>query len=491
MKTYCHFLCSILFFLPLMMFSQDGTFDPTFGDNGYILTNNDTTCSAYDLVQQTDEKLVVTAGEHWSQNEIPSLIRYHTDGTLDLTFGDNGSTLTGIGRGKVDLQSNEKIIVGGISEDTYVTRRYTDLGVLDTSFADNGTLEPIGNASLMTVLDDNNLLLIGLEIDGTDGSIILQKYLPNGAIDVNFGANGISSIPVLAEGLSLSRFMIQNDGSILVLLTRGHYNSPEVILIKVLATGFIDSSFGNNGFTIKNIPVTPGYGESISARGIDVAQNGNIFICGKSGTRQTGINPYLLRFLPNGQIDGSFGDNGFYYLPNNFRWPIPFQMIIQENGRILIAQIKDPYEPGYVFSISRHFPNGSIDPSFTLDELESDQIWGYGIIMQSDGKIVGFGRKLDTSCSMFIGRYNNNPLGVPEFETEEFTVFPNPSEGLFTLKSNSDFDSETTYVVTDISGKVIQKGVLQNSETTIDLSEAQNGMYFLKTTNNVIRLLKH
>lgn len=68
------------------------------------------------------------------------------------------------------------------------------------------------------------------------------------------------------------------------------------------------------------------------------------------------------------------------------------------------------------------------------------------------------------------------------------TIYPNPSNGLFNI--SLIINKNTPYIITDITGKFITKGILINSNTTINLSEITNGIYLFITEEKSIRLIK-
>jgi hypothetical protein len=111
-------------------------------------------------------------------------------------------------------------------------------------------------------------------------------------------------------------------------------------------------------------------------------------------------------------------------------------------------------------------------------------------ILQEDGKIISLGTTFwyNGIEDIVLLRHNNNPLSVPEFEINKITIYPNPSNGIFTIEHK--FFEPTAYQITDITGKMIGKGELVKKQTQIDLSSAQSGVYFLKTSSGVFRLLK-
>ena len=59
------------------------------------------------------------------------------------------------------------------------------------------------------------------------------------------------------------------------------------------------------------------------------------------------------------------------------------------------------------------------------------------------------------------------------------SIYPNPSNGLFTIKS--DFEGSVTYEIIDIMGKQINKTEkLIKGENTIDASSFNKGLYLIK-----------
>jgi hypothetical protein len=64
----------------------------------------------------------------------------------------------------------------------------------------------------------------------------------------------------------------------------------------------------------------------------------------------------------------------------------------------------------------------------------------------------------------------------------ELLLFPNPTTGQCRL-SCKQFTGETSVTVTDVLGKGVLKKIMTDSETSLDLSEEQNGIYYIILTN--------
>ena len=67
-------------------------------------------------------------------------------------------------------------------------------------------------------------------------------------------------------------------------------------------------------------------------------------------------------------------------------------------------------------------------------------------------------------------------LSASTFENEKVQVFPNPGNGKFTV---SGISNGNQLEVTDVKGQIIWTGISE-SETVINLSGQQAGLYFLK-----------
>ncbi len=80
-------------------------------------------------------------------------------------------------------------------------------------------------------------------------------------------------------------------------------------------------------------------------------------------------------------------------------------------------------------------------------------------------------------------------VGTNELQTNNLKVFPNPTSDFINVEF-SNFANEVKYRLTDISGLEVLTGVLDNSKTTINISNLNNGMYFLTMYNDAMIIYK-
>ncbi|NHM02781.1 T9SS type A sorting domain-containing protein [Flavobacterium difficile] len=126
--------------------------------------------------------------------------------------------------------------------------------------------------------------------------------------------------------------------------------------------------------------------------------------------------------------------------------------------------------------------------SYPLTALNSETNIIFRIVFHSDQSVTQLGVKVDDFVISGV-------LSAESFETNQVAVFPNPSNGIFTIDFG-DLSPEKIEIY-DISGKLIQiKNQFEASnQTKIDLSAGATGIYFVKisTENNTItkRIIKN
>ncbi|WP_396181632.1 Omp28-related outer membrane protein [Flavobacterium sp.] len=72
-------------------------------------------------------------------------------------------------------------------------------------------------------------------------------------------------------------------------------------------------------------------------------------------------------------------------------------------------------------------------------------------------------------------------LGVEDFNANEITLYPNPSNGIFTINTQLPTD----VVAIDVTGKEVFRMLNINNQTTLNLTQLQKGLYLLKLSNEL------
>jgi len=239
--------------------NTDGSLDSSFGAGGKVITD----INGYEeigttVAVQSDGKILV--GGVYKGNSFV-LLRYNTDGTIDDSFADNGKvilTLSGaFSLGSLAVQPDGKILAGGATTSKNgqcAVIRFNENGSLDPGFGAAGFVyskfTDYGDQFLKLLLqEDSKIIGVGrtglFAGDNKDKSIIAARYNVNGSLDSSFGAAGLSTIRFEDKYSGAFSGALQQDGRLVI----GGYAAGNFVVLRLLANGRIDSSFGDNGST--------------------------------------------------------------------------------------------------------------------------------------------------------------------------------------------------------------------------------------------------
>jgi uncharacterized delta-60 repeat protein len=367
-------------------FNADGSLDTTFGDNGSIyFTGEDFAAIAHDIAMTADGKLLVHAHFHHPSGDgmlDVGVIRFNADGSVDTTFGDNG-----------------------------VVR--TDVPGLAQPWTHDMTVGPDGSIVLAGAWEDHEGTGVTLI-----NNLLLIRYTADGQLDANFGDGGILRDTFGHEWEWAQEVHVQADGKIIV---GGGVGDPigsgpnatsttEFLVARYNPDGSRDTTFGDGGVVMTDIGDDPGGG---THRAMVVDSQGRITLAGHvtaehSGGDSAGWGVALIRFTADGDIDATFGDgeDGLKHLADiDFLW----DMTADADGNLLLSgsRPQDGENPDFghpamrdEILVGRYDSEGNLDESFgdggyasiaTLDEGTRDAVngaWGRRVIMAQDGDIV-------------------------------------------------------------------------------------------------------
>ncbi len=477
-------LLIVAFFTFLTCPAQVGALDPAFGVNGNAMHICTTDYFDFNSIRLSDNSYLLFGNQ---------LSHYTADGNLDLTYGVNGYKPIMIPNfgGFPKLQADGKIILAGNSNSPVTTcalGRIDINGSPDPSFGTNGkaTYTGLDSFQFMDISPDQTIVSSAV----TSGNQLFKVYkvLPNGSLDTSFGTNGIVDTKVYPSGTDnyvLGGLNVQQDGKIVVSGYVTHYDVGSSIatygmfVVRYLANGSLDPTFGTNGISI--------YSDYLFGSIVQIIQpDGKIVIAGSSYT----VNPLVfsidsMRFLPNGALDTTFGNNGFTAdaLTNTNSLEIN-NILLQPDGKIVLVGGSTNTDQ---FLIARYTTAGVLDPNFNNTGFNLLQINNLSfshylnVYLQPDLKLVAIGNGYNSSTNLYstvFSRFNSGLLEAEGFSKSEVGVYPNPSEGMVYLdNSNSSF--KTVQVYNSIGQLVSTQTLGVGSSVSIDLSSYSKGVYLL------------
>lgn len=212
--------------LVIWKFTPSGDLDTAFNGSGILAYNNSDHNHATKGMFDANGKLVVAGYNMVGGFQRASVFRFHADGTLDTTFGDDDPAdpnpaihlgyavwqLAGTSLPEdLDIDSLGRIVVTGArlnaapDYDAFVWR-LTPQGQTDTTFGDDDPFDADPAVRLGYVLqnfgaDDwgfriavdssDRVLVSGWSNNGTDMDMMLLRYLTDGTLDSGFNGTGI------------------------------------------------------------------------------------------------------------------------------------------------------------------------------------------------------------------------------------------------------------------------------------------------------------
>lgn len=215
--------------------NSNGTIDSSFGTNGNFRCDMISGPESIPVsVEQADGKLLFAG---MAANRL-LLLRLNPDGAIDSTFSDDGILIDPMPSGGeaycLDLQPDEKIIVGGYSNPGYkpITARYLSDGTRDSTFGDAGVQYFKGLGGFqegvgIEVLPNGKIAMLIADID--EKVVRLAQLLPNGQLDSTFGNQGIYEYP----GTNLRPRSIRLTNNTLTISGRNE-NTEEIFLLRLL-----------------------------------------------------------------------------------------------------------------------------------------------------------------------------------------------------------------------------------------------------------------
>ncbi|MBK7472153.1 MAG: hypothetical protein IPI73_17630 [Betaproteobacteria bacterium] len=296
-----------------------GELDPTFGISGRVVLPAGPTTNGYAyanaLLVQPDARIVM-AGYNYPDGS--SVYRLMPNGDLDVTFGAGGRRDPGInGVFGLVLQPDGKFVVGGSayagSAEGFGLVRLSADGTVDTSFGSNGTgivSSAFGSggayARKLLLQSDGKVIAIGFTNAGssaTFNAIALARYLPDGSLDTTFGAGGQQTYNVdSGTYIYPNDAALQSDGKIVIAGSRsGTVYSP--VLLRYtnacqIDPGFSSTAPGTLGFSILD--------------GLVVQDDGKLALAGGGASANDGRQA---RLNADGTPDSAYGTAGVTVIP--------------------------------------------------------------------------------------------------------------------------------------------------------------------------------
>jgi len=273
-------------------------------------------------------------------------------------------------------------------------------GDLDTSFGTGGlvrtNITSVADAAYgVAIQPDGKIVAVGTA-GYPNSTFAVVRYKRDGTLDPTFGTGGVVRTDIgpyqdVAYGVAL-----QPDGDVVVAGVRGAGRpGSDFALARYLPGGTLDPSFGSGGVVTTSVTT-----KQDEADGVGILSNGDIVAAGGAGLNAANPNFAVVRYLPDGQLDPTFGTGGVVqtdFGAGTFDWA---------SGGLVVQPDDDVVAGGYTvsasargdprFALARYLADGTLDPAFgTGGKVITNFTTGFDYIsslaLDASGDIVAAG----------------------------------------------------------------------------------------------------
>jgi uncharacterized delta-60 repeat protein len=240
----------------------------------------------------------------------------------------------------------------------------------------------------------NSLLLGGLLLIST------HSLAQDGVLDPTFSDNAVYALVNESEfdNELISKVAVMADGRIVMAGNIGNAGENRILVIRLLANGTRDASFGTNGAAIINVSV--GNAEFFNAMAL---QGNKIILVGETNSSGN-ADMFALRLDSNGELDLTFGGLGATYIDIGTQTEDQANCVaVDANGRIIIGgSSEDPNGPnGRDLAVVRLTADGNLDNSFSDDgklvwPVVNQEDMVKDIVLPGDGSIFLVGEAVSS-----------------------------------------------------------------------------------------------
>ena len=307
---------------------------------------------------------------------------------------------------------------------------------LDATFGQGGkvVVRPPGEAGEWpggeAVQPDGDIVVAGTAAPARSGYVfLLLRFLPDGRLDPAFGTGGRvwTDLVTLATPLrgavtgdvalgssTASAVVVQPDGKIIVGGSTQSGGSTAFAVLRYLPDGRPDPSFGSDGLALTDFDAAT----NDAVTSLALLPDGRILAAGAAGDAAA-----LARYLPDGRLDTTFGDARNGTVTTTHGLLNALGLATEPGGKLLVAgQAGTPGGP-FDIGVARYSADGVLDPGFghggvMTTDLGSTGEWPAGVASGPGGTVVVGGA---SGSSFVMLRYTADGRLDPAFGTAGVT----------------------------------------------------------------------
>jgi uncharacterized delta-60 repeat protein len=430
-KRFAHFAITVAFSISAAsqyVAATPGDLDTTFGTLGQLYDSTLTHIRGTAI--QLDGKIIVVG----QKNSQAAIVRYNSDGSVDSSFGTQGSAVLGTPAYtvfySVVLQQDGKIVAAGRSDHQAFLVRLNANGTLDTTFSSDGKMTMVfvqdfysSELTDVAIVPNSNQIVVAGTIfydnvdypcvEGTD--IIFARVNSNGTYDNTFDGNGRKMLDLRCRDI-LTSMAVHPTNEKIAFTTEG-VGDFEVGMLNMDSS--FDTSFGGDGMVqtdFNGSSYQDDGAESIAFQRWLVTGGGGfqvwttrLVVGGTAyGSSATVYDTALARYKLDGSLDTAFDGDGKVRKSISYQYERVDSIAIDSQQRIVTTG-PHAWNDKYDFPVVRFTRDGSYDTSFGYMGRVHTPFYfngirtnarAYAVAIDPDGKILIGGSSSDGDALM-------------------------------------------------------------------------------------------
>jgi uncharacterized delta-60 repeat protein len=475
----------------------DEQLNVNFGDNSFD--------KPFDILELEDGKfLILGTSTFISANQLKvSVCRMNADGTLDMSFGNEGRVAQTwgfkSGCNSSALQADGKILIGGYQDpvtDLSIYRpsvgRLNSDGSVDTDFGDDGSVVldyESGTRGLVAgVREVENGKIQAIAITIQPAGVAIFQLNPDGSYDNSFSGDGyvfLEDSRILWQ-LDYGKGLFLNDGSFIAVTKMIENGLLKPYLCKFNSDGNLDTNFGLDGIQVVDLSIQGNFA------GIHAALDNeeNIILATTSADVPKKYQVAKLSSI-NGSLFDNFGENGIAYSTNTDDFNTIDGITVDQNNNDIYA-VGASSNSGWDAAIWKLNSDG-VEQSqcqgdamyiFPFEFADGMQIMKYF----SDGHIQFAGTSSITDSSsihkaqvtnFMIPKFSN--VGLNDLNGSDFSIYPNPVQEQLNIKWNNNLKIHSI-IIRNSLGQIVDS--TDYFESVYNTEKLINGIYLLEIISN-------
>ena len=260
--------------------------------------------------------------------------------------------------------------------------------------------------------------------------------------------------------------------------------NTDIAVARLNPDGSFDTNFGIGGKVVTDLDGRNDYGKAVI-----VQSDGKIVVAGYSNRPTTGDDFVIIRYTSDGILDTTFNGSGIVItdiLTN--RTDRASSLALESGGKIVVAGYTNNVTSGNNFAIARYNTDGSLDSTFNATgKVSSD--------LNSNSNDIGNAVRLQSDGKIVVAGSSNSDFGLARFKQNGSldNTFGSNDNGIVITDVGTNSNDIGRGLVIQNNGKITIAGKSRteltlaqyNSDGTVDTFFGKNGFLVQNAGNNV------